>query len=361
MARKPRPGIRERMAPSASIARLDSNEGRPFDSALRAARDAIYAAFDGAATASIARYPDAAILERAIAAREGISPGRVVVTSGSDDAIARVCARKLAPGAKLLRFDPDIDAYAIRARAMGADVVSLRWDEGSPFPVERAVDIVERCPSLGLVALASPSNPLGLTAPAEGVGELERACARTGVALMLDGAYREFDDEGTTRAIYARAVAGSAAFVLGTFSKAYGLAGMRIGWIVAPDAEEAAKLRAAGSPYPVSRPAIDAALASLADRSALRLAVGMAREERRAIESALDLAGLRDGPRDSRANFAFRRVPDAAGFARFLLERGFAIRAFPNRNGDAVRISCPFDERLLAGLLEAIEDSAHRR
>jgi histidinol-phosphate aminotransferase len=150
--------------------------------------------------------------------------------------------------------------------------------------------------------------------------------------------------------------------VTGTFSKAYGLAGARVGWAIAPGPREAELLRAAGGACPVAGPSLAAALVAFEDRPALRDSVALVARERESIEDAMTRAGFAAGTSRSRANFAFRRAVDAPGFARALLDRGFAIRIFPGREGtvDAVRVSCPQDSGALEKLVAAIAEAGAR-
>jgi len=306
----------------------------------------------GDAADCLSRYESLSALERRAARLWDIDPARVVACAGADDAIDRVCAARLAPGSKALRFSPDFRMFRLRAAGRGAGIVSLPWEDG-PFPAAAAVELAERCPSLGLVYLASPNNPTGLSAPADGVLALARACDAAGKALLFDAAYGEFDGDDPSGLL----VAGGTAYVARTFSKAYGLAGLRIGYVIAPDAESASTLRAAGSPYPSSSLAALLAMASLDDDAGLRETVERAALERGRLYELLLSAGAR--PLASRANFVFARVRDAAALEAGFLSRGIALRTFPEEPGlsDAVRISCPLSEAGMAAIAEAVRSA----
>lgn len=332
--------------------RLDANEGRPLPGALDAIRKAI--SDPDTAAAELCRYTAPVELEAAIAERWSVEPERVVVCAGADDAMDRVCSSLLAPGSKALRFDPDFEMFARRALGKGASLVSLPWlAEG--FPLRGALELVERCPSLSLSYLASPNNPTGLCAARDDIMALARACGRAGCAFMFDAAYGEFAPDDPSAAL----IRDGSAFVLRTFSKAYGLAGLRVGYAIAPDRNEAQILRAAGSPYPVSNLAQRAAKASLAEEAELSQTVAFARLARGRVSGLLAGLGLSALP--SEANFVLARCGSAAS-ARILRERlarsGIALRSYPEAGtlGDCVRVSCPVGEADLARLERALSE-----
>lgn len=323
---------------------LDANEGRMLPAARRALEDV------AARPAGLSRYPSFTELEEAIAERWGVAPERVVATAGGDEAIARVCASRLAPGAKLAVYEPAFPMFAAYGASRGAQAIGLSWADGEEFPFQASAELVVGCPSLGLLCLASPANPTGAAAPAEAVLALTELCAERGTAFLYDGAYAEFADEDPS----ARLAAGGSSFIVRTFSKAYGLAGLRIGYAIAPSAEEAMLLRAAGSPYPSSPLAAELALAGLGDEAGIAVAVRRVRKEREELMAFLVAAGAR--PEPSQANFVFVRVADALSLRDGLAALGIGIRAFAAPGlRDAVRISCPGDEADFSRLLRALD------
>lgn len=323
---------------------LDANEGRLLPAARRALEGL------AARPAGLSRYPSFTELEGAIAERWGVAPERVVATAGGDEAIARVCASRLAPGAKLAVYEPAFPMFAAYGASRGAQAIGLSWADGDDFPLRASAELVGGCSSLGLLCLASPANPTGAAVPAEAVLALAELCAQRGTAFLFDGAYAEFADEDPS----AELAASGLSYVVRTFSKAYGLAGLRIGYAIAPNAEEAMLLRAAGSPYPSSPLAAELALAGLGDEAGLAAAVRRVREEREELSAFLSAAGAR--PEPSQANFVFARVGDPGGLRDGMAERGIGIRAFAAPGlSDAVRISCPGDEADFSRLLRALD------
>lgn len=328
---------------------LDANEGRPFSVTLAAIVQDITAG-------SVGRYPSFAELEAALTQKWNVEPARVLVTAGGDESIARVCAARLAAGSQAIVYEPAFEMFAAYARGRGAGVLGLSWTEA--FPLAESLQQIQNNPAVGLVCLASPANPLGLVATRAEVLALADACAATGTGFLFDAAYGEFARDDPTPALLAR----EDTYVIRTFSKAYGLAGLRMGYVIAPNAAEAGLLRTLGSPYPCSGLGVSAALAALDDTAGLEAAISRVRSERAILMAVLSAKGLVSSA--SEANFVFFRAGTvldccggAAGFAKAMAERGIAVRSFANRPDlkDGIRITCPGDEAAFKRVVAALE------
>ncbi len=295
----------------------------------------------------VGRYPSSAGLEFFLADRLGVSSEQVLVTAGADDALYRVCLAMLDHGRELILPTPTFEMLGRYARLAGADVVEADW-MGGAYPIE--VVLGRTTEQTAMIAVVSPNNPTGSVARAE---DLVRLSKRAPHALLLvDLAYAEFADEDLT----AVALSLPNALVVRSFSKAWGLAGLRVGYAVGPP-RVIQWLRAAGNPYSVS--GLSAALAEgwlRADGGALDLLVERVRDERVRLFSALCEIGAK--PLPSQANFVLARFRDAKAVWDRLARRGVAVRVFPEhaRLKDYLRITCPGDstafERLEAALRE---------
>jgi histidinol-phosphate/aromatic aminotransferase/cobyric acid decarboxylase-like protein len=322
---------------------LDANEGRMLPSALLS--------LASATEADICRYPNFGELEQRLGRLWEVEPGRIVCSAGGDEGIARVCASRLSPGAKLLEYEPAFPMFSIYGASRGAETLSLPWYDGDDFPLYASLDTIANCSSLGLVCLASPANPSGAAAGMAELRSVARACAEHGTALLFDGAYADFADADPS----AELAAEGSAFIVRTFSKTYGLAGLRLGYVIAPNADEADRLRAAGAPYPSSPLAARLALASLDDAPGLAKALSRIKKERDELYQFLSAAGARALP--SQANFVFARVRDSSGLSETLARLGIAIRSYAGKAGleDGLRISCPGDAQAFGRLLKALD------
>lgn len=318
--------------------RLDGNEGPQPPASLVAA----------CAAEPIQRYPDARPLEARLAAQLGIASARVLVTAGADDGLDRFCRAFLGPGKRILVPSPTFEMLTRYAGQAGAEVVEVSWE--GRFPT----DALLAAGPAAAIAVVSPNNPTGAVATREDL----RALAGAGVPLLVDCAYAEFADEDLT----SLALDLPNAVVFRTFSKAWGLAGLRVGWAAGSEASIAA-LRAVGAPYAVSRLSLAVAERWLDQgRPSVESFVARVRNERAALTALLRSLGADVG--ESQGNFVLARVPDAAFLRDALAGLGIAVRCWPDRAGleNAVRIALPGDPgrfaRLCAGLEAALAPQA---
>jgi len=324
---------------------LDANEGRPLPSVVAAISSALAGPSGG-----VSRYPSFYELEAALADKWKVDPARVVVTGGGDEAIGRICMTRLAPGSKILVHEPAFEMFGVHARVRGATVMGLTWLDGSSFPLEETLEAIRREPSLGIATVVSPCNPTGGAVTVDQALALADACAASGSAFLFDAAYGEFAGDDPTPAL----VKEGFAYVVRSFSKAYGLAGLRLGYAIAPDAARAGALRSCGMPYPSSALSAVAAMAALADTAGVAAAIDTVRKERAALADTLRSLGAKVA--DPKANFVLARVRDPAGLAESMAASGVAIRTYGSKAllENAVRISCPGDAAGLAVVLEAL-------
>ena len=320
--------------------RLDANEGP-------APTPEVMAVLGGVGAERLRRYPDAGELEGWIAARWGVGAGRVVVTNGGDDAIDRLCRAVLEPGRTLVTHGPTFEMIGRGARLVGASVREERW-VGGACPVAGMAGAIDG--STGLVAVVSPNNPTGGVATPGEIVELASAARRVGAVLLVDLAYVEFADEDPTGEL----LGFENVVIVRTFSKAYGLAGLRVGYAIAPP-RIAEWLRITGGPYPVSGVSLALAGAAYADGAAGRGAyLARVRRERAELETLLGRKGAR--VLGSQANFVSAYVGDAFGLRAQLAAAGIAVRAFRG-GGDLanlVRITLPGEAGAFDRLVRAI-------
>lgn len=320
----PQPGILDiapykggdsRIAGVADAIKLSSNENPygPPPAAIEAAR---------AAAARMHRYPptDHAALREAIAEAHGLDPARITCGVGSDEIISLLCQCYAGPGTEVIHTEHGFSMYRISALAAGASPVEVPERE-------RVTDVdailAAVTPATRLVFVANPNNPTGTMIPEAEVARLAEGLPGH-VLLVLDGAYAEYvaGFDGGASLVDAR----DNVVMTRTFSKLYGLGGLRVGWGYAPDAVTDVLNRVRG-PFNLSTVALAAAEAAMRDR---------AFAERCAAENAR----LRDWLRDaleghgvacdrSHANFVLARFADAAeaeACDAFLRAEGLIVR-----------------------------------
>lgn len=299
------------------------------------------------------RYPSVCALEATLASEWGVEPSQIVVTAGGDGAIDRVCRATLNPGDEFIFPSPSFEMIEQYARLAGASVIPVEWGRGA-FPVGRVLGAATM--RTRLVSLVTPNNPTGgVISPGE-IRDVARALPR--VWIMVDLAYAEFADADPMREVLAH----PNVVAIRTFSKAYAMAGARVGYAAGPERLISA-LRAVGGPFAVSGQS--AALVSTrlqSGRDSVAQRVSTVRAERARLESLL--AALGATPFPSRANFVlaeFRDVAQATRVWRTLLSLGILVRQFSDKYPaplpKCLRITCPGDDPSFARLSGALAAS----
>ena len=312
--------------PIASIVRFDLNTS-PTPPALV---DRLLAA--GQFDAPLSEYPpsDYRRLTEAAAARYGVTSDELLVGAGADEILDLVAKAFLAEGARAVLPAPTYAMYRVLTEQRGAEVVVVPRrpaTEGWALDVE-AVQVAAR--GAAVVWLCSPNNPPGMAEP-EGVIEALLDCLATEAGsaeppiVVLDEAYAEF--VGTTllplRDRYPRLI------VVRTASKAYALAGLRVGFAIAKP-EVIARMNPYRPPGSVSTVSVTIVTEALLDPHILEGNLARVEHERDRLAEALTAAGWTVGP--SVTNFLltdFRSAERAAATAEGLLARGLVPRTFP--------------------------------
>lgn len=295
--------------------KLSANEN-PFGCS-DAAREAYLAA-----SRELHLYPDAntSALRAALAAKHRLEPERLVFGAGSDEIFAMVAQAYLAEGDNAVQPQYGFAAWSIIVRATGGEMRSAP-ERNFVVDVDALLAVVDE--RTRVVFVANPANPTGTWLR---FSEIERlhAALPANVLLVLDGAYAEC----------AAALGGfkdgldwsrdkQNVIVTRTFSKAYGLASLRIGWAYAP-AEIASVLNRIRLPFSVPRAGEAAAVAALADDAFMERSVAHFVEGRRVLAEALMRLGFVVLP--SATNFVTTRVGDAQAVEDGLASRGVLVR-----------------------------------
>jgi histidinol-phosphate aminotransferase len=331
-ARRPlRPEMEEVPAYVTSTAdapiRLDRNESP--EEMPAAMREEVLARL---ASARWSRYPDpyAAELKAALAAREGLSPDRVIVGNGSNSLLLAFFLAAAGPGRRIGICPPTFGLYAAWARAAGAGVRTFPLaEEDLAPPVEAMIREACRDPDLAFV-LCSPNNPSGTLFPREGLLRL----LDTGALVVLDEAYTEFSGD-TARDLLARF---PNLLLSRTLSKAAALAGVRVGYFLG-GAPLLADIEKVVPPFSVNLFARAAALATLSGEAALRDRVAaIVAERQRMARSLAENPGGRMS--ESHANFLYLR-PERSAERLFdaLLSRGILVRRVAGTSAGALRVT----------------------
>ena len=300
------------------VVKLSSNEGAfgPPPSA-----QAAY----GAQSTELHRYPDgsAGELRRAIGRRFGLDPERIVCGAGSDELIYLLCSCYGRPGGEIIMSRHGFSLYEIAGQAAGMTTVKAP-ERNLTADVDAMLAAVS--PRTRIVFLANPNNPTGSLLPQDEVRRL-----RTGlppdVLLVLDAAYAEYVERRDYDPGVELVDAGDNTVMTRTFSKMFGLGGMRLGWCYAPPAITDV-LNRIRSPFNISLAAQAAGIAALAEPGWVEAGQRHNAEQRAALTNALQDAGIKVWPSEGNFILADFGTPDAAAAADVALRgRGVIVRA----------------------------------
>lgn len=316
------------------------------------------------AAADSHRYPDGAAtsLRAAIAELHGLDPDRIVCGTGSDEILHLLPTIYCRPGDSVVHVRHGFMIYPIAARRAGAEPLAAP-DTDYTADVDAILATVRE--DTRIVYLANPNNPTGTMIPAAEVARLH-AGLRPDVVLVIDQAYAEYCDEADPDGGLALARTAENVVTTRTFSKIYGLGGLRVGWATGP-AAIIAELNRVRAPFPISVPALAAAEAAIGDQEFVnRCRAENHRLRQKLVDTITRFAnkGLRAVP--SAANFVLVTCPPQgplSGEALYqgLLARGFITRWLPSQGlPDAVRISIGTEAETdgLIAALAAIADAA---
>ena len=322
-------GVSSYGAPQLDVpARLNVNEN-PFSlpPELAAAMGAAVAS----AARSLNRYPDrdAEGLRQALAdyvAEESgvrVPASQVWAANGSNEVMHHLFLAFGGPGRLAITFDPTYSMYPEYARDTFTGYETYERTEDFGVDVGAAVDVIaSRRPTL--VLLTSPNNPTGTALPLDDIRAIGAAALRVNAMVVVDEAYAEFRHDGVPSACSLFGELPNLV-VTRTMSKAFALAGARVGYALAADPRVVETLKVVRLPYHLSGVTQAIALTALRHVGLLQAQVDLLRRERDALASWLGEHGFTVAPSD--ANFIlFGMFPDRAAVWNGLLQRGVLIR-----------------------------------
>ncbi|MES5098604.1 histidinol-phosphate transaminase [Agrobacterium sp. BA1120] len=354
----PRPGIldiaayvpgKEHAEGVAKVYKLSSNE-TPLGASPKAIE-----AFKAAAS-NLQIYPDgqATALRQAIADVHGLNIANIICGNGSDELLGLLCHVYLGADDEAIITEHGFLVYKIQIMGAGATVVTVK-ERDCTVDVDAILAAVT--PKTKMVFIANPGNPTGTYVPVSEIRRLQ-AGLPTHVLLVLDAAYAEYVRKNDYEAGL-ELVSGNANVVMTrTFSKVYGLAALRVGWMYGPAAIIDALNRVRG-PFNMNAPAIAAGGAAIRDQAFMQQAVAHNLEWLDKLTSAFTELGLTVTP--SVANFVLIHFPDvdgkrAAEADEFLTRRGYILRAVRGYGfANALRMTVGSEEANL-GVIAALTE-----
>ena len=359
----PRPGIldiaayvpgKEHAPGVARVFKLSSNE-TPLGASPKAIE-----AFRETAT-NLERYPDgqAKELRQAIADVHGLNPANILCGNGSDELLGLLCHVYLGAGDEAVITEHGFLVYKIQIMAAGASPVTVKENDCTVDVDAILAAVTEKTK---MVFIANPGNPTGTYVPVSEIRRLQASLPKH-VILVLDAAYAEYVRRNDYEAGLELVSANPNVVMTRTFSKVYGLAALRVGWVYAP-ADIIDALNRVRGPFNMNAPAIAAGAAAIRDQAFTQEAASFNQMWIEKLTGALEALGLKVTP--SVANFVLIHFPDVDGKRapeadEFLTSRGYILRAvkgygFPN----ALRMSIG-PEEANRGVIEALGEFMGRK
>ncbi|QBY00311.1 aminotransferase class I/II-fold pyridoxal phosphate-dependent enzyme [Rhodophyticola sp. CCM32] len=332
------------------VAKLDSNESPlgPSPNAIKAMQDAAL---------GVARYPDAAnqALRALIAKQNKTVPENVIIGNGSEDLIGAIFRAVIRPDDHVVTICPSFGLHEFGALTFGATVTKVVFKDDWSFPVAGLCEALDA--ETRILIFSSPSNPVGPAIKEQEFRDI-LAHANPDTLICLDEAYVEFIDAANKfDALAILAEARQPWIALRTFSKAYGLAGARVGYGIASDPAFIKALMKTRNPFGVNALAGSAAIVALADQTHLSKVLNLAKTERARIAAALEAMGFVCAP--SQTNFVFFNTGvTATKVAEALRLKGILIKAWlepPFLNWARVTSGTPQENDIFLAALSTIK------
>ncbi len=324
------PHLLKALDSGASVTRLGSNENLygaspRVDEAIRSVRD-------------VNLYPDGenTVLRQALAAHLGVDADRVIVSTGSENVLSALFQCVLAPGDSVVTLAPTFMLAEILTRALGAVHVGVSYGDDLDYSAEALVDAVNAGPKI--VYISNPNNPTG---NAFSPDELSRIVSQTSPStlVVVDEAYYEYArrHDGFESSLPVLDACGRPYVVLRTFSKAYGLAGLRVGYGICYHPELLPLVRRASTVFDVGAISQTAALAALGDQAHMEQVVDKTLVEKQRLLSALAEREMRVFP--AFGNFVslwFHDHREALELENNLAQHSVFVKALPARPSEGV-------------------------
>lgn len=345
---------REHAPGVAKVFKLSSNETPlgPSPNAIAAFREA---------AGHLERYPDgrASALREAIGAAHRLNPANIMCGNGSDELLGLLAHAYLGPGDEGIVTEYGFLVYKIQIMAAGATPVTVKEKDRRVDVDAILAAVTERTK---IVFLANPGNPTGTYVPVTEIRRLQ-AGLPPHVLLVLDAAYAEYVRRNDYEAGLELVASCQNVVMTRTFSKVYGLAALRLGWMYAPEHVIDALDRVRG-PFNISAPGIAAGAAAMRDQAFIEKAVAFNSEWLGKLVASFEAMGLEVTP--TVTNFLLIHFPDedgrrASDADAYLTARGFVLRAvaaygLPN----ALRMSVGPEEANL-GVIAALGEFMERK
>ena len=327
--------------------KLDSNEGAE---SKRNLFDELHIT-----SLSINRYPSKRELTQELARHFKVDQKRILVTAGADDALDRACRAFLGSGRSLVYPKPSFEMIPRFVAWSQGDLIKVDWNQR--FPIAEVISSIRE--DTTLITLVSPNNPTGAVVSKDELLSISAAAPQA--LILLDHAYVDFVDDATLD-LTTVALTLPNVCVFRTFSKAWGLASARVGFVMGPELV-IEWLTRVGNPYSVAGPSLLLAFTRFTrDQKEVERSVEQVKLERKELRELLRSLGIHT--RRSHGNFIYMQTPKALWIRDALAGVGISVRAWPQHAelNNSLRVTCPGNSidqnRLIQSLETALRPEA---
>ncbi len=268
----------------------------------------------------VASYPERSVYEPLIASHLRMKPEEVMLTNGADEGIHLLCELYLNPKLDAILPVPSFGMYRHYAMATDANIVEVPLNNDFSFPTREVLAKITS--KTGLIFIGNPNNPTGTTVAAHDIYRILETAAQVAPksAVLVDEAYFEFYGQTLLPELHRF----PNLHITRTFSKAYGMAGLRVGVLVA-NPEAMRHLQRISSPFSVNTIALTILPIALADQGFVRAYIANVKRQRQVLQNALERIGLRYWP--SQANFLLVEIgEERAVFLKEMAKEGIFLR-----------------------------------
>jgi histidinol-phosphate aminotransferase len=258
-------------------------------------------------------YPEYGGFNENLAQYLGVNQDEVLITNGTDEAIKLVMETYLEMGDSLILPTPTFAMFEIYASIIGLNISKVLYNSDLSFPSEGVMKSITE--NTKMIVLVNPNNPTGSVIPEENIYEIVQEAQLKGILVVIDEAYSQYYGKSSIKLIqeYSNVV------VLQTFSKAFGLAGIRLGYVVS-NSQNIRTLRKVLSPYSVNRIAIVAGNAALSDLEYVQNYSKEVCQNRQDVTNELTQLGIRVYPTE--ANFVIADFGEKCNYIYTQLKEG---------------------------------------
>ena len=275
------------------------------------------------AALNLNRYPDADAyhLQKAISEKYGVPQDWVVIGSGSSELLGLAAETGLSEGTTAIYPQYSFSLYPMVARLCGAETIEIPSTGDFNADLDALADAVDE--RTRLIFLTNPNNPTGRLVDPRVIDATACRCEQAGALLVVDECFLGFAPDARERSVAARAACSRHVAVLSAFTKLYGMAGLRLGYLISGNAQLIEGIRRAGQAWPVSSVAEAAGIAALEDVEYVSRTRDVLAGERAWLSHELSSLGLFVVPSD--ANFLLVRTP-AKDIPERLYKQGVLVR-----------------------------------